>query len=233
MPNKPIHNGDGVDRRGFLKCMAWAGTGMVWTVGRGVSPVREPSVRRGPARRRLQLRPDQRQPHRLQQARQPRCHRHPAKADRQDQRPAAHARLHHPHWRPHAIFPSRRSSTRSTQVLKAAKHEADLLRSRRTRRPRATTASNISIATARARREHGWYSFDHKGVHFVGLVNVVDLKAGRSRECSARDQLAWLEDDLASLSSSTPIVVFAHIPLWAVYPEWGWGTDDSAQALGC
>jgi 3',5'-cyclic-AMP phosphodiesterase len=35
-----------------------------------------------------------------------------------------------------------------------------------------------------------------------------------------------------SLKSSTPIVVFAHIPLWSVYPEWGWGTDDAAQALG-
>src|SRR5262249_19546588 len=45
------------------------------------------------------------------------------------------------------------------------------------------------------------------------------------------EQLAWLEDDLKRLSNSTPIVVFAHIPLWAVYPEWGWGTDDSAQAL--
>ena len=29
-------NKDGVDRRGFLECMAWAGTGMVWTVSGGV-----------------------------------------------------------------------------------------------------------------------------------------------------------------------------------------------------
>ncbi len=46
------------------------------------------------------------------------------------------------------------------------------------------------------------------------------------------DQLEWLEDDLRAKSSSTPIVLFAHIPLWAVYPEWGWGTQDSEQALG-
>jgi Icc protein len=46
------------------------------------------------------------------------------------------------------------------------------------------------------------------------------------------DQLEWLEDDLRGKSSSTPIVLFAHIPLWAVYPEWGWSTEDSAQALG-
>ena len=76
----------------------------------------------------------------------------------------------------------------------------------------------------------GWYSFDQNGVHFVGLVNVVNLKAGGLGNLGT-DQLAWLADDLRALSASTPIVVFAHIPLWAVYPEWGWGTDDAAQAL--
>ena len=76
----------------------------------------------------------------------------------------------------------------------------------------------------------GWYSFDANGVHFIGLVNVLDLKAGGLGFLGA-DQLAWLEDDLKGRSASTPIVVFAHIPLWTVYPDWGWGTDDSAQAL--
>lgn len=76
----------------------------------------------------------------------------------------------------------------------------------------------------------GWYSFDHKGVHFVGLVNVVDLKAGGLGTLGA-EQLSWLEKDLAGRSSSTPIVIFAHIPLWTVYPEWGWGTEDGAKAL--
>jgi 3',5'-cyclic AMP phosphodiesterase CpdA len=75
----------------------------------------------------------------------------------------------------------------------------------------------------------GWYSFDQKGVHFVGLVNVHALEGlGKL----GPDQLAWLEKDLKAKSTSTPIVLFAHIPLWAVYPEWGWGTEDSAQALG-
>jgi len=78
---------------------------------------------------------------------------------------------------------------------------------------------------------NGWYSFDQKGVHFIGLVNVVDLKAGGLGQLG-RDQLEWLEDDVRSLKSSTPIVVFAHIPLWSVYPDWGWGTDDATQALG-
>ena len=74
----------------------------------------------------------------------------------------------------------------------------------------------------------GWYSFDHHGVHFVALINVVNLKAGGMGALGA-EQLAWLEKDLAGRSSSTPIVVFAHIPLWTVYADWGWGTDDSPR----
>jgi len=76
----------------------------------------------------------------------------------------------------------------------------------------------------------GWYSFDHKGVHFVGLVNVADLKPGGMGNLGA-EQLKWLAADLAGRPASTPIVVFAHIPLWTVYAEWGWGTDDAAAAL--
>ena len=76
----------------------------------------------------------------------------------------------------------------------------------------------------------GWYSFDQGGVHFVALVNVVNLKAG-GLGTLGQEQLEWLEKDLKHLKSSTPIVVFAHIPLWSVYPSWGWGTDDSERAL--
>jgi 3',5'-cyclic AMP phosphodiesterase CpdA len=83
---------------------------------------------------------------------------------------------------------------------------------------------------AKAAKGSGWYSFDANGVHFIGLVNVLNLKAGGLGFLGA-DQLEWLEDDLKGRSASTPIVVFAHIPLWTVYPDWGWGTDDSAQAL--
>jgi 3',5'-cyclic-AMP phosphodiesterase len=77
----------------------------------------------------------------------------------------------------------------------------------------------------------GWYSFDHSGVHFIGLVNVKELQAGGMGHLGA-DQLAWLEKDLSGRSASQPIVVLAHIPLWTLYAEWGWGTDDSAAALG-
>src|SRR4029453_8118112 len=76
----------------------------------------------------------------------------------------------------------------------------------------------------------GWHSFDQGGVHFIGLVNVVNLKAG-GLGTLGDEQLKWLEKDVKHLKSSTPIVVFAHIPLWSIYPEWGWGTDDSARAL--
>jgi 3',5'-cyclic AMP phosphodiesterase CpdA len=77
----------------------------------------------------------------------------------------------------------------------------------------------------------GYYSFDANGVHFMGLVNVAALKAGGLGSLGD-EQLAWIEADLKGKSASTPIVVFAHIPLWTVYPQWGWGTEDSARALG-
>jgi 3',5'-cyclic AMP phosphodiesterase CpdA len=76
----------------------------------------------------------------------------------------------------------------------------------------------------------GWYSFDANGVHFIGLVNVVDLKAGELGNLG-NEQIEWLADDLKGRSASTPIVVFAHIPLWTVSAEWGWGTEDGARAL--
>src|SRR6185369_2841618 len=74
----------------------------------------------------------------------------------------------------------------------------------------------------------GWQSFDHKGVHFIGLNNAEQLEG---MGAIGGPQMAWLKNDVAGLAASTPIVVFAHIPLWSVYPEWGWATDDSAQAL--
>jgi 3',5'-cyclic-AMP phosphodiesterase len=76
----------------------------------------------------------------------------------------------------------------------------------------------------------GWYSFNAQGVHFIGLVNVVNLQ-GAGLGDLGNPQLEWLEKDVKHLSSSTPIVVFAHVPLWLVYQDWGWGTADGAQAL--
>ena len=82
----------------------------------------------------------------------------------------------------------------------------------------------------RGSKGKGWRSFDHGGAHFVGLNNVFDLKAGGMGNLGA-EQLAWLADDLRTKTASTPIVVFAHVPLWTIAPEWGWGTQDAAEAL--
>ncbi len=82
----------------------------------------------------------------------------------------------------------------------------------------------------RGSKGDGWYSFDAGGVHFVGLVNVKNLKAGGMGSLG-EDQLKWLADDLKGKTASTPVVLFAHIPLWVVYEQWGWGTDDGARAL--
>ena len=76
----------------------------------------------------------------------------------------------------------------------------------------------------------GWQSFDYGGVHFVGLVNVLTYKAGVGGALGV-DQLEWLRQDLAPRGASTPIVVFTHVPLWAVYPAWGWTTADGEEAI--
>jgi 3',5'-cyclic-AMP phosphodiesterase len=75
-----------------------------------------------------------------------------------------------------------------------------------------------------------WYSFDQGGVHFVGLSNVLNFKMG-TMTSFGEDQLAWLKKDLARVSHSTPLVLFAHIPMWTVYAPWGWGTQDSGEVL--
>jgi 3',5'-cyclic AMP phosphodiesterase CpdA len=76
----------------------------------------------------------------------------------------------------------------------------------------------------------GYYSFDQDGVHFIALNNVQNLKAGGLGNLGP-DQLDWLKKDLDGRPASTPIIVFAHIPLWLVNQQWGWGTDDGEQAL--
>ena len=107
---------------------------------------------------------------------------------------------------------------------------AGLLRAGRARRARGRREELSCSDSARARRAPAGTASTRTASHFIGLVNVVNLKAGGLGTLGT-DQLEWLEKDVKPLKSSTPIVVFAHIPLWSVYPEWGWGTDDSAQAL--
>jgi hypothetical protein len=70
------------------------------------------------------------------------------------------------------------------------------------------------------------YSFDHKGVHFVALDNVSDPNG-----FIGENQLQWLRDDLAKHDKSQPIVVFAHRPLFDLYPAWDWATNDGHKAI--
>lgn len=76
----------------------------------------------------------------------------------------------------------------------------------------------------------GYYSFDHGGVHFVALINVLQFKPGGLGTLGP-EQLAWVANDLKGRSSSTPLVVFAHMPLWTIYEPWGWGTGDAPQLM--
>src|ERR1700761_2706923 len=76
----------------------------------------------------------------------------------------------------------------------------------------------------------GYYSFDHAGVHFVALVNVLQFKPG-GLGTLGEEQLAWVANDLKGRSASTPLVVFAHMPLWTIYEPWGWGTGDSGRLM--
>jgi 3',5'-cyclic AMP phosphodiesterase CpdA len=82
----------------------------------------------------------------------------------------------------------------------------------------------------KASNNKGYYSFDHAGVHFIGLINVLQFKPG-GLGTLGEEQLAWVAADLKGRSASTPIVVFAHMPLWTIYEPWGWGTGDAGQLL--
>jgi len=92
------------------------------------------------------------------------------------------------------------------------------------------TVSEYFNRFGKASGNKGYYSFDHAGVHFVALVNVLQFKPGGLGTLGA-EQLAWVADDLKGRSASTPIVVFAHMPLWTIYEPWGWGTGDAPQLM--
>lgn len=77
-------------------------------------------------------------------------------------------------------------------------------------------------------RDGGWASWDDGGIHYVALLNVFNFeKLG----LLGNDQLDWLRADLSSVTRDTPVVVFTHVPLYALYPQWGWTTEDGAKAL--
>lgn len=220
---------DGLDRRGFLKCMAWAGTGLVWTFAGGVPVSRLFGASAHQAGR---------SPFTFVQISDSHIgFDKPANADVTGTLQAAIDKINALPVEPDLIIHTGDLSHLSKpgefdtldQVLKGARpkqifyvpgeHDVSL-----------DNGQQFLQRYGKGTKGAGWQSFDHKGVHFVGLVNVVDLKAG-GLGTLGHEQLEWLEDDLKGRTSSTPIVAFAHIPLWAEYPEWGWGTQDSTQAL--
>jgi Calcineurin-like phosphoesterase len=92
------------------------------------------------------------------------------------------------------------------------------------------TVSEYFSRFGKASDNKGYYSFDHAGVHFLALINVLQFKPGGLGTLGP-DQLAWVAADLKGRSASTPIVIFAHMPLWTIYEPWGWGTGDADQLI--
>lgn len=71
-----------------------------------------------------------------------------------------------------------------------------------------------------------FYSFDHKGFHFIALDNV-----SRGKPEVGAEQRAWLARDLARFPTTAPIVVFTHRPLFDLRPDWEWFTRDGDQVM--
>ena len=226
------HNNDGIDRRGFLKCMAWAGTGAFCIMQGGVLKSYSLSQMsqmggKAPAGE-------------LSFAQISDSHMGFNKAANPDvvgTMKAAIDKINGLSTKPEFLLHTGDISHLSKpeefdtvdQILKSAvakdvffvPGEHDMLND---------DGEQYLERYGKGSKGAGWYSFDKKGVHFIGLVNVLNLKAGGLGTLGP-EQLEWMENDVKQLKSSTPVVVFAHIPLWTVYPDWGWGTEDSAQAL--
>jgi Icc protein len=237
IPNEPLaaklspielgNQEDGIDRRGFLKCMAWAGTGLLCTVSAGVLTSRSLAAPDAPSGE-LSFAQISDSHIGFSKAANPNVvGTLQAAVDRINALPTPPAFLLHTGDLSHLSNPEEFDTV--DQVLKGAKvgaiftvpGEHDVL---------DENGKRYLERYGKGTKGRGWYSFQKNGVHFIGLVNVTAVKF-EGLGSLGKDQLEWLENDVKRLPSSTPIVVFAHVPLWAVYPKWGWGTDDAAQAL--
>ena len=221
--------GDGVDRRGFLKCMAWAGTGLVWSLRGGL-----------PSSRVFGADVPTTAPGDFTFVQISDSHIGFSKETNKDvigTLRLAIAQINALPQRPDFIIHTGDLS----HLSKASEFDAvdQVLREANVRDRFYVPGEHDFFSDSgrmyldrygKGTLGTGWYSFEHNGVHFVGLVNVASVKPGGLGELGV-DQIDWLKKDLAGLGSSTPIVVYAHVPLWSVYPQWGWGTADSEQAL--
>jgi 3',5'-cyclic AMP phosphodiesterase CpdA len=227
---------DGIDRRGFLKCMAWAGAGMVWAMKGGILQSQafgadgEPS---GPGMEDADLTFVQVSDSHIgfnkgvysdvvgtfQQT-----------VDRVNALAKPPSLVLHTGDLTHLSKPAEFDTV--SQMMQAMKTgqsfyvpgEHDFF---------VDNGQQYLDRFGKGTHGTGWQSFDVKGVHFIGLVNVANLSNGKTALGVLGDeQLEWLEKDVADIKASKPIVVFAHVPLWTVYEKWGWGTEDGARALG-
>ena len=228
---EPTPNNDGIDRRNFLSCMAWAGTGLLWTMAGGVPRSKLFAAATGAA-------PQSQPASGFSFVQISDSHIGFNKAANQDVTGTlkiAVDKINALHTPPDLLLHTGDISHSSRpaefdtaqQLVKTARAGEHLF---------VPGEHDIATDDGALYRERfgkntlgsGWYSFTHKGVRFVGLNNCQQIDA---MGALGADQLAWLKKDLASLSASTPLVIFAHIPLWMVYPDWGWGTKDGAEAL--
>src|SRR6185436_9293073 len=222
---------DQLDRRGFLECMAWVGTGVLWTASGGVLSSRlvtdAAAADAAPATFSFVQISDthvgfkgEANPDAAATLRQV--------VERVNAMPAAPAFVLHTGDQTHG------------QKAGAFDTVAEILKGLRAERTFYVPGEHdvfLDGGTEYLARYgkgtvggRGWQSFDYKGTHFVGLVNVLKYK-GEGMGALGEDQLEWLKKDVAPLSSSTPVIVFSHVPLWAVYPAWGWTTEDAERAL--
>jgi 3',5'-cyclic-AMP phosphodiesterase len=220
-------NNDGIDRRGFLSCMAWAGTGIIWTIEAGI-PASRAFGQKTPAgihKGGLSF---------VQISDSHIGFNKTANPDVTVTLQAAIDKIGALEIQPEFLL----HTGDLTHGAKPAEFDTldQMLRGTKRQVYYVPGEHDTSTDDGKAYMERygtgtkgsGWYSFDQKGVHFIGLVNVMALEGlGKL----GAEQLSWLKDDLSGKKASTPIVVFAHIPLWTVYPQWGWGTADGAEAL--
>ena len=226
------HNEDGVDRRGFLKCMAWAGTGMLWaaTGGSIASRILQPAdaiaanqpggdftfVQISDSHVGFNKEANKDVLATLKEA-----------VAKINALPSAPDFILHTgdlsHLSEAEEFDTLEQILKDcrTQQIFYVPGEHDVL---------SDNGKQYLARFGKGTRGNGWYSFDHRGTHFIGLNNVLNIREG-GLGVLGDEQLAWMADDLHAISSSTPVIVFAHIPLWEVYPKWGWGTDDGVRAL--
>jgi hypothetical protein len=226
-------NGEGSTRRKVLECMTWAGTGILWTVSGGVPKSLSLLGRAEAATAATQsftfaqisdshvgFRVPAVNPNALDTLKEA--------IAKVGALPAKPAFMIHTGDITHLTHPDQFDD--AAQVIGTARLDVHYVPGEHDLLDDDTPGKAYLERYGKNTKGAGWYSFDQNGVHFIGLVNVVNLQPGGMGKLGA-EQITWLADDVKTLSASTPIVVFAHIPLWTIYKDWGWGTDDAEQAL--